>query len=151
MARRRLKGVVAEKRRQHYRVKNRLNSIAKTVLELNLTRYEIPIRQWALQDKRAARVLKNVNQIHLDFVREAFSELGFTGDDLEMRTMLFVCYLTWEAPMFREISHRRCRELIRRRIELLTQQLCGVGVKFRHLNTRCFSIHVFGCLRRHGN
>jgi hypothetical protein len=56
----------------------------------------------------------------LDFVRDALSELGFTGDDLEMRSMLFVCYHTWELPMFREISRKRRRELIAKRIELLT-------------------------------
>ena len=50
----------------------------------------------------------------------SFAELGFKGDDLEMRTMLFVCYHSLELPMFPEISSERRRELIARRIELLT-------------------------------
>jgi hypothetical protein len=33
--------------------------------------------------------------------------------------MLFVCYPTWESPMFRGISRKRRRELIAKRIELL--------------------------------
>ncbi len=58
--------------------------------------------------------------MRLDFVRRAFRELGFTGDDLEMRSMLFVCYQTWEASMFRELTRKRRRQLISVRLDLLT-------------------------------
>ena len=100
--------------------KNRLIKTAEIILEYDLTRYEISIRQWALQDAVAARAVRKVNRIRLDYIGGAFSELGFTGDDLDMRAMLFACYHSWEAPMFREISRKRRRELIAKRIELLT-------------------------------
>jgi hypothetical protein len=48
--------------------------------------------------------------------------IHFVGDDLDMWAMLFVCYHTWEAPMFREVSRKRRRELIAKRIELLTSK-----------------------------
>ena len=92
------------------------------ILDYELTRYEIAIRQWAVQDTEAARAVRKVNRIRLDFVRKALSELGFTGDDLDMRTMLFVCYQSWESPMFREISLKRRRQLIAKRIELITSR-----------------------------
>jgi len=99
--------------------KDRLTRTAEMILEYDLTRYEIPVRQWALQDAVAARAVKKVNRIRLDFISGAFAELGFTGDDLDMRSMLFVCYHTWELSMFREIPRKRRRELIAKRIELL--------------------------------
>ena len=102
--------------------KRRLARTAELILEYDLTRYEIPIRQWALQDAVAARAVRKVNRIRLDYIGGAFSELGFTGDDLDMRAMLFTCYHTWEAPMFREISRKRRRELIAKRMELLTSK-----------------------------
>ena len=102
--------------------KSRLIKTAEMILDYELTRYEIPIRQWALQDAVAARAVRKVNRIRLDFIGGAFSELGFTGDDLDMRTMLFTCYHTWEAPMFREISRKRRRELIAKRIDFLTSK-----------------------------
>ena len=102
--------------------KQRLTRTAEMILDYDLTRYEIPIRQWALQDALAARAVRKVNRIRLDYIGEAFFELGFTGDDLDMRAMLFTCYNTWEAPMFREISRKRRRELIAKRIELLTSK-----------------------------
>jgi AcrR family transcriptional regulator len=101
--------------------KNRIIKTAEMILDYDLTRYEIPIRQWALHDAEAARAVRKVNRLRIDFLSEAFSELGFTGDDLDMRVMLFVCYHTWESPMFREISRKRRRALIAKRIELLTR------------------------------
>ena len=100
--------------------KTRLIRAAEIIHDYELTRYEIAIRQWALQDGGAASAVKKANRLRLDFVRTAFSELGFKGEDLEMRTMLFVCYHSWESPMFREISPKRRRKLIARRVELLT-------------------------------
>ena len=102
--------------------KSRLARTAQLILDYDLTRYEIAVRQWALHDAKAARVVRNANRLRLNFVRGAFAELGFTGDDLEMRTLLFVGYHTWETPMFRDISSKRRRELIAKRIELLTRR-----------------------------
>ena len=98
----------------------RLVTTAEMILTYDLARLDMAIRQWALDDKLAARAVKKVNRVRLGLAREALSELGFEGDDLEMRAMLFVCYHTWESTMFREISRRRRRELIVRRVELLT-------------------------------
>jgi len=102
--------------------KHRLTRTAEMILEYDLTRYEISIRQWALQDALAARAVRKVNRIRLDYIGGTFSELGFSGDDLDMRTRLFVCYHTWEAPMFRETSRKQRRELIAKRIDLLTSR-----------------------------
>ena len=102
--------------------KSRLIRINEMVHDFGLTRYEMPIRQWAVRDKNAARAVRKVNQIRRDFVGKAFSELGFSGNELEMRTMLFVCYVSMEEPFYREISRKRRRELINRRVELLISQ-----------------------------
>lgn len=102
--------------------KSRLIKVAEIILDYDLTRYDLAIRQWALQDKNVSRAVRKVNRIRLDFIRSAFSGLGFTGEDLEMRTMLFVGYHSMEAPMFREISRKRRRDLITKRIELLTRK-----------------------------
>lgn len=102
--------------------KHRLTRTAEIIHDYELTRYEIAMRQWALQDAEASRAIKKANRLRLAFVRTAFSELGFKGEDLEMRTMLFVCYHSWESSMFREISRKRRRNQIAKRIELLTRK-----------------------------
>ena len=102
--------------------KARLIKIAEMILDFEITRYEMAFRQWALLDAEAARAVKKVNRLRLDFVSNSFSELGFNGDDLDMRAMLFVCYQSMELPMFPEISRKRRRELIGKRVELLTNK-----------------------------
>jgi len=102
--------------------KKRLKMLAEMILEYDLARYEIAFRQWALHDTKAASGVRRVNRIRLEFVRSAFAELDFKGEDLEMRTMLFVCYHSWESTMFREISRKRRHKLIAKRIEFLTSK-----------------------------
>ena len=102
--------------------KERLMKLAEMVLDYDLTCYEIAIRQWAQQDAEAARVVRKVNRIRLDYVSKAFSELGFTGDDLETRTMLYVCYQSMESSMFQEFSRKRRRILIAKRVDFLTSK-----------------------------
>jgi AcrR family transcriptional regulator len=102
--------------------KVRLRRAVEIIIDNDLVRFEIGIRQWAMNDKRAAQAVRSVNRRRLDFARQALGEIGFSGDDLDMRAMLFVCYHTWETPMFPEISRKRRRELIGKRIALLTKK-----------------------------
>ena len=102
--------------------KRRLLRTVEMIREGELTRYEIPIRQWALSDATAARAVRRVTRMRLDFVRDAFHELGFRGDELEMRATLFAVYHTWEAATLRHVPRKRLRDLVARRIELLTSK-----------------------------
>lgn len=102
--------------------RTRLIHLAEMILDYDFARYDMPIRQWALQDAVAARAVRKVNKIRLDFVRSIFSELGFTGEDLEMRTRLYVCYQSTESSVFQEISRKQRRELIAKRVDLLTSK-----------------------------
>lgn len=100
--------------------RDRLCRTAELIIDFDLTRYEVSIRQWAMTDDIAGQAVNNVNKFRLDFVSQALAELGLEGDDLEMRAMLFVCYHTWERSMFLDITENRRRELIQKRIDLLT-------------------------------
>ena len=97
----------------------RLHTIAEIVWKYNLAKYDLAIRTWAKHDPLAKRAVKKVNKIRMDFIRTIFSELGFRGDDLEMRTMLFVCYQTWENPMFGKLNKQKWEKIKKRRLALL--------------------------------
>jgi AcrR family transcriptional regulator len=100
--------------------KARLIKAMEMVHDHEMGRYDLAIRQWSLQDEEAARAVKTANRMRLDFFRKALSELGFVGDDLDMRAMLFAGYHSLEWAIFPEIPRKRRRELLPRRIELLT-------------------------------
>ena len=100
--------------------RERLCRTAEMIIDYDLTRYEISFRQWALTNDLASQAVKKVNEIRLEFVTRTLAELGFEGDDLEMRAMLFVCYHSWETLTFSHIAENRRRELIQKRVDLLT-------------------------------
>ena len=100
----------------------RLHKISELVHKYNLTKYDLSIRTWAQHDKGAKRIVNKVNKIRMDYIRSVLSELGFRGDDLETRTMLYVVYHSWERPMFGNYNQQKWEKLKKLRISLLTRK-----------------------------
>jgi AcrR family transcriptional regulator len=92
--------------------RQRLLAIMKMVDKYNLARFDVHFRSWAKNDPKAARGVRKVIRARMDTVRGLFSELGFAGDDLEMRTHLFVCYGSNDSDLFggRSGTSKRHRE-----------------------------------------
>jgi AcrR family transcriptional regulator len=99
----------------------RIWRVMEVVVDHDLARYDLAMRSWAEHEPRAARAIRRAYKLRLDFVRAAFAELGFKGDELEMRTRLFVCYQSWEKIAFGGSKETR-RRFMERRLRLLTQQ-----------------------------
>jgi AcrR family transcriptional regulator len=99
--------------------KDRVYETMKMILESNLTRMELAMRVSAEKDPLAMEILDRVYQKRLEFIRSTFAELGFEGDDLEMRTHLFVCYHTWEGVTFQNIPKSKRASWIKIQLELL--------------------------------
>ena len=100
----------------------RLVHLAETVLDYGLANNEIALNHWALNSKRAASQVRSVTRVRLNFVRQAFADLGFRGDALEMRAMLFALNTIWEDIQFSYVSRKRRRTMIRKRVEMLTRR-----------------------------
>jgi hypothetical protein len=92
----------------------------KMVEEHALDRYEVHMRSWADHDPEAAEVLADVYRQRFEFIRSMFSDMGFSGCDLEMRTRLWLCYATHGKSMFPESSCEADEDLIEIRHKILT-------------------------------
>jgi AcrR family transcriptional regulator len=99
--------------------KERIYLTMKMILENNLTRLELPMRFSAEKDPIAWELLNRVYQIRLNFFRSALSEMGFEGEDLEMRIHLLTCYHTWEGVMFRDLPNNSRAKWIKLRLDLI--------------------------------
>jgi len=102
--------------------KTRLIVTAELIHDNDLARAEPSILLLAAQDKSAAKVVRKANKLRLEYVSNMLEELGFEGDDLTMRAMLYVAYHSWETTVFSDVSRKRRRELIARRIALITSR-----------------------------
>ena len=100
--------------------KVRLERVMRMIQEHDLAKYDLAIRAWAKHDDMARDFVQRVTKVRLDFLRQIFAEMGFEGEEREMRTRLFVCYHTWESAMFDDMSPRKRTRLRKRRLDLLS-------------------------------
>lgn len=86
-------------------------------------RYEVAVRAWAGFDDMAAEVVRGTDKRRIEWLRSTFCELGFSGNEAEMRARLFVYYqLAEPSILWREPKNRR-REIITLRHRLLTSRV----------------------------
>ena len=102
--------------------KKRLLTTMEMIKDKHLTKYDLAMTSWARLDSQAHRVVKKVIKMRFDYVRVIFAELGFEGDELEMRTRLFVCYHSWEDTMFPDLSNQKHSKLLKLRSKYFIQK-----------------------------
>lgn len=87
----------------------------------NAGRYDIPIRAWAATNTRAAKAVRRTDRTRYEYVRSLFAELGFTGDELEMRTRTFVAFHSFERGLSIVEESKDRKRRLKLRHKLLTQ------------------------------
>jgi AcrR family transcriptional regulator len=70
----------------------RLLKLLESILTYRYSKFELPMRQWAMKDSETRRILQRIDRTRYEGVRSLFEEMGFAGDELEMRTQTFVIY-----------------------------------------------------------
>ena len=96
---------------------DRLLRTAHLILEQELGRMDLYFIAWAQHRPEVHTRVNEVYDTRLSWVRQIFRELGFKGDDVEMRARLFVAYHSWERIAFPDQSKAQAKRLIKRRVE----------------------------------
>jgi len=65
----------------------------RAIHEMDLTRFDVPIRSWAMQEPEVAQRLIRTDRFRLEFTRSLFVEMGFTGRQADLRARSCVAYL----------------------------------------------------------
>ena len=85
-------------------------------------RYDVAVRAWANFNKMAAKVVREMDERRVKYLRPIFREMGFEGDEAELRVRLFYYYQLAEPNiLYREPKNKRKR-MIELRHRLLTQR-----------------------------
>ncbi len=92
-----------------------------TLLEQDLTRFDLPIRSWAMQEAEIAEIVIRVDHLRLNYISGLFKEMGFTGNELETRARTALAALTME----HQLMDKRGAIDTEERAELLCRILCG--------------------------
>ena len=75
------------------------------------------MRSWAAIDEAAAKAVRMVYKMRLEYVGSIFAELGLSQADADMRTKMFVCYFSMSPLMFPGGSRSKREELMKKQLD----------------------------------
>lgn len=78
---------------------DRLLFLAQQIIDSDAARYDLPVRAWAKLNPIAAAAVKRADKIRYNLVRELIADIGFTGEELEVRSRMFVVYYSLEKAL----------------------------------------------------
>ena len=100
----------------------RLENVMRTVRDYQLNRFAAAIFVWSQSDPAARETFDRAFKMRVEFIGNIFAELGFEGDEIEMRSQFFIGYLAWEYTNFIPQSKTKQNRLLKLRLKLLTDK-----------------------------
>jgi AcrR family transcriptional regulator len=85
----------------------RLLKLITFVFEHELTKYDLAIRSWAIQEAEIRPLLRRTDVFRHNFVRSLFAEMGFDKHVADMRTRVLVAYLALYGAVFDQLSRAK--------------------------------------------
>ncbi len=92
---------------------DRLWQLMLVIVEKDLARYDVPIRAWATRDPIVREQVRANDQFRHAYLRNLFAEMGFSGEELEMRSRTFVSTTASEAAIYDQVSPAKRKKLLR--------------------------------------
>lgn len=100
----------------------RLRKLMGFIAEHRPARYDLPIRALARIEPDILPIVREADEIRLQCLRRLFSELGFSGVDLEVRTRAFVVWNSFEDAMAAGLTPKELNAQLDTRFEFLTRK-----------------------------
>ena len=69
-----------------------LQLLMRTIKDHKLERYDIVMRAWALDEPLVAEQVEKVDRVRFEYIKSVFADIGFAGNELEMRSLIFQVY-----------------------------------------------------------
>ncbi len=93
----------------------RLLDLMNVLLDREVPRYEVPIRALAALEPEVAQLVQDADEKRLVYIGSLFREMGFTDEELEMRTRLWLYYEMGQFTIYSKLPYEvRKKQLVRR-------------------------------------
>jgi AcrR family transcriptional regulator len=99
----------------------RLQALAEYITEKDLGKYDMIMRSWALHEPQVAKMVQKVDEQRLAYIRSLFKEMGFVGDELEMRAQTFAGYHSLERGFLARAGKKGRKKYLKQRLALFTR------------------------------
>ncbi len=105
----------------------RLLKLLEMITTYKHSGFEMPMRRWAMEEPKTRKVLQRIDRTRYEGVRSLFQEMGFTGDELEMRTQTCVVYHNFMDGLSIDLNKNKAAALrqLRLRHKMLTNWCKG--------------------------
>ncbi len=113
--------VIEEVNQSQDTASDRLLKLMDFLCRKDFGKYDVSMRAWAAQEPEVARIVKKVDKQRYAFVRSIFVELGFKGQELEMRTRTFVVFHSLESGSFVRGTKKERLKLLKLRHAFFTR------------------------------
>jgi len=87
------------------------------VYEMNYGRYDLLIRSLTLEFPELEKAVAAADQLRFNHVRQLFTEMGFEGDALDMRTLAFLSTTSMDQMLLVDIPSESYERLLKLRHE----------------------------------
>ncbi len=98
----------------------RLLELMQFIVINDLTRHDIAIRAWALMEPEVAHIVEKTDKLRLTFIRKLFAEMGFDGQEQEMRARTLVTFHAMEHGLLIKKTEEERLEMLRMRHAMFT-------------------------------
>ncbi len=99
---------------------DQLWTLMAEILEVNAAKYDIAIRSWAFSDPRIDRIVMRADKFRLKVVTSLFTDLGFSGAELEARANAFKATMETESVRFHAKPQDEREQYLRALFEFFT-------------------------------
>lgn len=79
---------------------DRLLALTRFLIKEDICRYELPIRGWVQIHPVLAPLLEDIDLRRYEYVAALFKEIGFSGNELEMRVRTFLVFYALETSLY---------------------------------------------------
>ena len=100
---------------------DRLLAVAENITASQRARYDVAMHAWAQREARVATAVEQAEAIRFRTVRALFAEMGFRGDELEMRTRTFVTVYSFDQGLRDQPSEKKRAQLVKSRHAMLVR------------------------------
>jgi AcrR family transcriptional regulator len=86
-------------------------------------RYDLAFALWAKREPSVRKLVDQIRDIRIAFIKGILVDAGYTGKELEARSRLFIVYFSWSEVMYQQIATGLEGEPLEKIVEII----CGSG------------------------
>jgi AcrR family transcriptional regulator len=102
--------------------KNKLWDLMVAIDDNNYAELDLAMRSLAMRYPNLRQQLERTDKYRFSVIRQLFEEIGFSGEDLDARTRLFVTSTSLEKAIFGELSPSAQRKYLKQKHKLFTSR-----------------------------